>query len=155
MTRLHGWAPRCRRLVDKVPHGHWKTSTFLAALRNDRIDAPCFRRANQRQALSRLCRAIPGPDPQANASSSSTTSDRTRKAVRAAIKEAGAHLPKYSPDLNHRVFAKLETRAKGPPHAPSTPFQTPSPTLCAPYPRKNAQTISETQGMNTPKRRTR
>ena len=41
MTRLHGWAPKGRRLVDKVPHGHWKTATFLAALRNDRIEAPC------------------------------------------------------------------------------------------------------------------
>jgi putative transposase len=40
MTRLYGWAPRGRRLVDKVPHGHWKTATFLAALRNDRIDVP-------------------------------------------------------------------------------------------------------------------
>ena len=30
------------RLVDKVPHGSWKTATFLAALRNDRIDAPCL-----------------------------------------------------------------------------------------------------------------
>jgi len=33
MTRLYGWAPRGERLVDKVPHGHWKTATFLAALR--------------------------------------------------------------------------------------------------------------------------
>jgi hypothetical protein len=41
MTRLYGWAPRGRRLVAKVPHGHWKTATFLAALRNDRIEAPC------------------------------------------------------------------------------------------------------------------
>jgi hypothetical protein len=41
MTRLYGWAPRGHRLVAKVPHGHWKTATFLAALRNDRIDAPC------------------------------------------------------------------------------------------------------------------
>ena len=41
MTRLYGWAPRGKRLIDKVPHGHWKTSTFLAALRNDRIEAPC------------------------------------------------------------------------------------------------------------------
>ena len=30
------------RLVDKVPQGKWKTATFLAALRNDRIDAPCL-----------------------------------------------------------------------------------------------------------------
>ena len=42
MTRLYGWAPRGRRLVDKVPHGHWKTSTFLAALRCDRVEAPCL-----------------------------------------------------------------------------------------------------------------
>jgi hypothetical protein len=42
MTRLRGWAPKGERLVDKVPHGKWKTATFLAALRSDRIDAPCL-----------------------------------------------------------------------------------------------------------------
>ena len=42
MTRLRGWAPRGEQLVDKVPQGKWKTATFLAALRNDRIDAPCL-----------------------------------------------------------------------------------------------------------------
>ena len=42
MTRRRGWAPKGERLVDKVPHGRWKTATFLAALRNDRIDAPCL-----------------------------------------------------------------------------------------------------------------
>jgi hypothetical protein len=42
MTRRHGWAPRGERLIAKVPHGHWKTATFLAALRNDRLDAPCL-----------------------------------------------------------------------------------------------------------------
>ena len=42
MTRLRGWAPRGQRLVDKVPQGKWKTATFLAALRNDRIEAPCL-----------------------------------------------------------------------------------------------------------------
>ena len=42
MTRRYGWAPKGERLVDKVPHGHWKTATFLAALRHDRIDAPCL-----------------------------------------------------------------------------------------------------------------
>ena len=40
-TRLYGWAARGRRLVAKIPHGHWKTAIFPAALRNDRIDAPC------------------------------------------------------------------------------------------------------------------
>ena len=42
MTRLRGWAPRGERLFDKVPQGKWRTATFLAALRNDRIDAPCL-----------------------------------------------------------------------------------------------------------------
>jgi hypothetical protein len=42
MTRLDGWAPRGQRLIDKVPHGHWKTATFLAGLRNNRIEAPCL-----------------------------------------------------------------------------------------------------------------
>ena len=32
--------PSGLKLVDKVPHGHWRTLTFLAALRHDRIDAP-------------------------------------------------------------------------------------------------------------------
>ena len=41
MTRLRGWAPRGYKLVAKVPQGHWRTLTFLAALRCDRIDAPC------------------------------------------------------------------------------------------------------------------
>jgi hypothetical protein len=41
MTRTHGRCARGKRLVAKVPHGHWRTLTFLAALRSDRIDAPC------------------------------------------------------------------------------------------------------------------
>ena len=40
MTRLRGWAPKGERLVDKVPHGRWKTATFLAALRNDASTRP-------------------------------------------------------------------------------------------------------------------
>ena len=37
-----GWGLRGQRLNARVPHGHWKTMTFLAALRHDRIDAPCI-----------------------------------------------------------------------------------------------------------------
>src|SRR5208282_5835024 len=40
MAPLRGWAPRGKRCVAKVPHGRWNTTTFLAALRLDRIDAP-------------------------------------------------------------------------------------------------------------------
>ena len=40
ITRLYGRAPQGERLVQKVPHGNWKTITFIAALRHDRITAP-------------------------------------------------------------------------------------------------------------------
>jgi hypothetical protein len=40
MAALRGWAPRGERLRAKVPHGRWRTTTFLAALHHDRIEAP-------------------------------------------------------------------------------------------------------------------
>ena len=117
MTRLRGWAPKGERLVDKVPQGKWKTATFLAALRNDRIDAPCLFdgpingerfRAYVDQFLVPTLKAgrrrhpRQSPDPHKG------------KAVRKAIRDVGARLvflPKYSPDLNpiEQVFAKFKT----------------------------------------------
>jgi hypothetical protein len=41
MTRTHGRCLRGARLVAKAPCGRWRTLTVLAALRCDRIDAPC------------------------------------------------------------------------------------------------------------------
>ena len=41
MTRLYGRCPSGERLVCAVPHGHWKTTTFLGALRHDGMTAPC------------------------------------------------------------------------------------------------------------------
>jgi hypothetical protein len=41
MTRTHGRAPRGHRLLARMPQGRWTTMTFLAALRHDRIAAPC------------------------------------------------------------------------------------------------------------------
>jgi hypothetical protein len=41
MAPLRGWGPKGLRLACQVPHGHWQTLTFLAALRHDRVDAPC------------------------------------------------------------------------------------------------------------------
>jgi transposase len=116
MTRLHGWAPRGERLVDKIPHGHWKTATFLAALRNDRIVAPCLFdgpingerfRAYVEQFLVPTLR-------RGDVVILDNLGSHKGKAVRAAIRAAGAHLlflPKYSPDLNpiEQVFAKLKT----------------------------------------------
>jgi hypothetical protein len=40
MTRLYGRAPQGERLVDKVPHGHWKTTTFICGLRSNGVTAP-------------------------------------------------------------------------------------------------------------------
>jgi hypothetical protein len=40
MAPLRGWGLRGQRLDARVPHGHWKTLTFIAALRHDRIEAP-------------------------------------------------------------------------------------------------------------------
>ena len=39
MAPLRGWGVRGRRKA-YAPHGHWKTLTFIAALRHDRVDAP-------------------------------------------------------------------------------------------------------------------
>jgi hypothetical protein len=41
MARRHGRAPRGERVRSAIPHGHWRTTTFLAALRHDRMTAPC------------------------------------------------------------------------------------------------------------------
>ena len=38
----HGWHTKGEALTDKVPHGHWKTLTFIAGLRHDGIVAPCL-----------------------------------------------------------------------------------------------------------------
>ena len=40
MVKPTGWAPRGQRLVDHAPFGHWRTQTFIGALRHDRLDAP-------------------------------------------------------------------------------------------------------------------
>ncbi len=107
--------PRGERLVDKVPQGHWKTATFLAALRKDRIDAPCLFdgpingerfRAYVEQFL------VPTLKPSDVVILDNLGSHKG-KAVRKAIRDVGARLvflPKCSPDLNpiEQVFAKFK-----------------------------------------------
>jgi transposase len=114
MTRLYGWAPRGRRLIAKVPHGHWKTATFLAALRNDRIDAPCVFDGpiNGERFLAYVEQfLVPTLKPNDMVVLDNLGSHKG-KAVRNAIRAAGARLlflPKYSPGLNpiEQIFAKL------------------------------------------------
>ena len=115
MAPLRGWAPRGERLIAKVPHGHWNTTTFVAALRHDRIEAPwllegpidgeSFRTYVERVLVPTL---RPGDIVVMD-----NLGSHKGKAVRALIRAAGAKLfflPKYSPDLNpiEQVFAKLK-----------------------------------------------
>lgn len=116
MTRLHGWAARGERLVAKVPHGHWNTTTFLAALRHDRIDAPCLFDGpiNGELFLAYVEQALVPTLKPGDIVILDNLGSHRGKAVRNAIRAAGAKLiflPKYSPDLNpiEQLFAKLKT----------------------------------------------
>jgi transposase len=115
MAALRGWGPRGERLMAKAPYGHWKTTTFLAALRHDRIDAPwlidgpingdSFRVYVETQLVPTLS---PG-----DIVIMDNLGSHKREAIRKAIRGAGAKLiflPKYSPDLNpiEQVFSKLK-----------------------------------------------
>ena len=116
MTRLRGWAPKGRRLVDKVPHGHWKTATFLAALRNDRIDAPCLFDGpiNGERFTAYVEQFLVPTLKPGDVVILDNLGSHKGKATRKAVRDVGARLvflPKYSPDLNpiEQVFSKLKT----------------------------------------------
>ena len=120
MTRLYGWAPRGRRLVAKIPHGHWKTATFLAALRNDRIEAPCLFDGpiNGERFLAYVEQFLVPTLKRNDIVVLDNLGSHKGKAVRNAIRAAGARLlflPKYSPDLNpiEQVFAKRKASYQG------------------------------------------
>lgn len=115
MAPRRGWAPCGARLISKVPHGRWKTMTFLAALRHDRIAAPwllegpidgeSFRTYVEKVLLPTLG--------EGDIVIMDNLGSHKSKAVRQLIRAAGAKLfflPKYSPDLNpiEQVFAKLK-----------------------------------------------
>jgi transposase len=116
MTRLHG---RCRcgdRLVAKVPHGCWRTLTFLAALRHDRIEAPCVIDGpiNGRSFLAYVEQMLVPTLRPGDVVIMDNLGSHKRQAIRHAIRAVGAKLlflPAYSPDLNpiEQVFAKLKT----------------------------------------------
>jgi len=115
MTRTHGRCARGQRLVDRVPHGHWKTMTFLAALRCDRIDAPFVLDGpiNGEWFLAYVEQVLIPTLSPGDIVVMDNLGSHKGKAVRRAIRTAGAHLiflPPYSPDLNpiEQVFAKLK-----------------------------------------------
>jgi transposase len=116
MTRTHGRAPRGERLVAKIPHGRWQTLTFLAALRSDRIDAPCVIDGpiNGESFLAYVEQVLVPTLKPGDIVIIDNLGSHKGKAVRRAIRAAGAKLfflPPYSPDLNpiEQVFAKLKT----------------------------------------------
>jgi transposase len=116
MAPLRGWSRRGARLIEKVPHGHWRTMTFLAALRCDGVMAPCVFdgpingisfRAYVEQLLAPTLR--PGDIVVMD-----NLGSHKSAAIRHAIRAVGArlfYLPPYSPDLNpiEQLFAKLKT----------------------------------------------
>jgi transposase len=116
MTRQRGWAPRGDKLLAKVPQGHWRTLTFLAALRCDRIDAPCVIDGpiNGESFLAYVEQILVPTLSPGDIVIIDNLGSHKGKAVRRAIRAAGAKLfflPPYSPDLNpiEQVFAKLKT----------------------------------------------
>jgi transposase len=115
MTRRYGRAPSCERLLGYAPGGHWKTTTFIAALRNDCLIAPWVLDgpingigflAYVRQAL------VPTLSPGDIVVLDNLGSHKVA-GVREAIEAVGAtllYLPPYSPDLDpiEQAFSKLK-----------------------------------------------
>lgn len=116
MTRTRGRAPKGVRCVASVPHGHWKTTTFIAGLRYHDItapmvlDGPMDGEAFLVYVRTFLCPTLHPGD--------IVIADNLRShkvaGVRDAIEVAGAtlrYLPPYSPDLNpiEKLFSKLKT----------------------------------------------
>jgi len=116
MTPLYGWAEIGKRVIDFVPHGHWKTTTFLAALRHDGLTAPLvidgaingelFLTWVKQELLPTLC--------EGDIVVMDNLSSHKVAGVKEAIESVGAkvlYLPPYSPDFNpiENVFSKLKT----------------------------------------------
>jgi transposase len=115
MAPLRGWAPCGQRLLAKVPHGRWNTTTFLAALRHDRIEAPWLLEGPiDGESFRTYVEKILVPTlRQGDIVIMDNLGSHKGKAIRQLIRSAGAKLlflPKYSPDLNpiEQVFAKLK-----------------------------------------------
>ena len=116
MTRTHGRCPRGARLVAKVPHKRWRTLTFMAALRRDRIEAPCVIDGpiNGQSFLAYVEQVLVPTLRPGDVVVMDNLGSHKCQVIRLAIRAAGARLlflPAYSPDLNpiEQVFANLKT----------------------------------------------
>ena len=116
MTRQRGRCQRGKRLVAKVPQGRWRTLTFLAALRCNRIEAPCVIDGpiNGLSFLAYVEQVLLPTLSKGDIVIMDNLGSHKRKVIRRVLRAAGAKLfflPPYSPDLNpiEQVFAKLKT----------------------------------------------
>jgi len=115
MTRRYGRAPAGQRLVEAVPHGHWKTTTFVAALGADGLTAPMVVDGAMTGDLfvAYVERVLVPTLRAGDIVVMDNLSSHKRAEVRQAIEGAGGtllYLPPYSPDLNpiEQAFAKLK-----------------------------------------------
>lgn len=115
MARLYGRSPGGSRCPGRVPHGHWGTSTFIGALRHDRLCAPLLIDGAMEGAMFlAYVRKVLVPELAAgDIVICDNLSSHKVGGVREAIESAGAqlhYLPAYSPDLNpiEQAFSKLK-----------------------------------------------
>ena len=115
MTRQYGRAPKGQRCVGFVPNGHWKTTTFIAALRHTGIDAPYVFDGpiNGPSFLAYIQQVLVATLINGDIVIMDNLGSHKVKGVREAIKAAGAtlrYLPPYSPDFDpiEQAFAKLK-----------------------------------------------
>jgi transposase len=115
MTRLRGRAPRGKRLKASVPHGHWKTTTFVGGLRLSGMTAPMVLDGPMNAAwflayIEQIL--VPTLNPGETVVMDNLSAHKT-PAVKTAIEAVGASLrflPAYSPDFNpiENAFSKLK-----------------------------------------------
>ena len=115
MARRYGRAPRGERLRAAIPHGHWKTTTFVAGLRLDGVVAPLvldgpINAATFEAYVEQFL--APTLQPGDIVVMDNLSSHKAPK-VRVLIEAVGAkllYLPPYSPDFNpiEKLFSKLK-----------------------------------------------
>lgn len=115
MTRLRGRALRGERLVDKTPHGHWKTTTLIAALGAAGMRcSTVVDGAVNGDVFEAFIEQVLGPQlKEGDVVAMDNLSSHKRERVRELIEARGAalrYLPPYSPDLNpiELVFSKIK-----------------------------------------------
>ena len=116
MTRRYGRARRGQRVCAKVPYGRWRTTTFVAGLRHDRIIAPFVIDGpiDGASFLDYVVKVLVLELRPGDIVVLDNLSSHKSEVVKAAIESAGASLmflPPYSPDLNpiELMFSKLKT----------------------------------------------